>query len=103
MVIGSVRARMDRRGDKDGSKVLPITIHGDSAIAGRGRCRDLQHVPDPCHGVGGTVRIVINNQVGFTTSYIRDLRSTEYCTDIAKAVQALCCTSTGMTRKPWCW
>ena len=89
MVIGSVRARMDRRGDKDGSSVLPITIHGDSAIAGQGVVAETFNMSQTrAYGVGGTVRIVINNQVGFTTSYIRDLRSTEYCTDIAKAVQA---------------
>ncbi len=89
VVIGSVRARQDRLNDKDGSKVLPITIHGDSAIAGQGvvaetfnmsRARGFQ--------VGGTVRIVVNNQVGFTTSNPRDTRSTMYCTDIAKMVQA---------------
>lgn len=89
VVIGSVRARQDRLGDKDGSKVLPITIHGDSAIAGQGvvaetfnmsRARGFQ--------VGGTVRIVVNNQIGFTTSNPRDMRSTMYCTDIAKMVQA---------------
>ena len=91
VVIGSVRARMDRRGDKDGSSVLPITIHGDSAIAGQGVVAGTFSMSQTrAYGVGGTVRIVISNQVGFTTSYIRDLRSTECAPDIAKAVQAPC-------------
>lgn len=89
VVIGSVRARQDRLGDTDGTKVLPITIHGDSAIAGQGVVAETFNMSQArgfC--VGGTVRVVINNQVGFTTSNPRDARSTMYCTDIAKMVQA---------------
>jgi len=89
VVIGSVRARQDRLDDKSGSSVLPITIHGDSAIAGQGVVQETFNMSQArgfC--VGGTVRIVVNNQVGFTTSNPRDTRSTMYCTDIAKMVQA---------------
>ncbi|WP_375753174.1 2-oxoglutarate dehydrogenase E1 component [Vibrio sp. HN007] len=89
VVMGSVRARQDRLGDKDGSKVLPITIHGDSAIAGQGVVQETFNMSQTRgFRVGGTVRIVVNNQVGFTTSVQKDTRSTMYCTDIAKMVQA---------------
>ena len=89
VVIGSVRARLDRRQCDDGSQVLPITIHGDSAIAGQGVVQETFNMSQTRgFSVGGTVRIVINNQVGFTTSKTEDTRSTQYCTDIAKMVQA---------------
>ncbi|WP_158125300.1 2-oxoglutarate dehydrogenase E1 component [Vibrio fluvialis] len=89
VVMGSVRARQDRLGDDDGSKVLPITIHGDSAVAGQGVVAETFNMSlARGYCVGGTVRIVVNNQVGFTTSNPRDTRSTMYCTDIAKMVQA---------------
>ncbi|MFV0449017.1 MAG: 2-oxoglutarate dehydrogenase E1 component [Vibrio sp.] len=89
VVMGSVRARQDRLGDEDGSKVLPITIHGDSAVAGQGVVAETFNMSlARGYCVGGTVRIVVNNQVGFTTSNPRDTRSTMYCTDIAKMVQA---------------
>ncbi|GDY25842.1 2-oxoglutarate dehydrogenase subunit E1 [Agarivorans sp. Toyoura001] len=86
VVMGSVRARQDRRA---GENCLPITIHGDSAIAGQGVVQETFNMSQ-ARGfkVGGTVRIVVNNQVGFTTSNPRDTRSTQYCTDIAKMVQA---------------
>ncbi|WP_194755883.1 2-oxoglutarate dehydrogenase E1 component [Aliidiomarina indica] len=89
VVMGSVRARMDRRGCKDGSKALPITIHGDAAIAGQGVVQETFNLSKTrAFGVGGSVRVVVNNQVGFTTSKQEDARSTQYCTDIAKMVQA---------------
>ena len=89
VVIGSVRARLDRRGCTDGSQALPITIHGDSAFAGQGVVAETFNLSQTrAFKVGGTVRIVVNNQVGFTTSNPEDTRSTEYCTDIAKMVQA---------------
>ncbi|MGB3726206.1 MAG: 2-oxoglutarate dehydrogenase E1 component [Glaciecola sp.] len=89
VVMGSVRARLSRRDCNDGSAVLPITIHGDSAIAGQGVVQETFNMSQTRgFSVGGTVRIVINNQVGFTTSKTEDTRSTQYCTDIAKMVQA---------------
>ncbi len=89
VVEGSVRARQDRREDPDGDLVLPITIHGDQAFAGQGVVMEtLQMSQTRAYKTGGTVHVVINNQVGFTTNKREDSRSTEYCTDVAKMVQA---------------
>ncbi len=89
VVMGSVRARIDRRGCGDGTQVMPITIHGDSAIAGQGIVQETFNMSQTRgFKVGGSIRIVVNNQVGFTTSNHHDVRSTEYCTDIAKMLQA---------------
>ncbi|MBY6094845.1 2-oxoglutarate dehydrogenase E1 component [Ferrimonas balearica] len=89
VVMGSVRARMDRRNCESGKLVMPITIHGDSAITGQGIVQETFNMSQTRgFKVGGAIRIVVNNQVGFTTSNPEDTRSTEYCTDIAKMVQA---------------
>jgi len=88
VVLGSVRARQERL-NSVGETVLPITIHGDSAVAGQGVVQETFNMSQArAFKVSGTIRIVINNQVGFTTSNPEDTRSTRYCTDIAKMVQA---------------
>lgn len=89
VVEGSVRARQDRRQDPMGHAVLPISIHGDAAFAGQGVVMEtFQMSKTRAYGTGGTVHLIVNNQVGFTTSRQDDARSTEYCTDVAKMVQA---------------
>ena len=89
VVEGSVRARMDRRSDPLGKQVLPVLVHGDAAFAGQGVNQEtLALAQTRGYTTGGTVHIIINNQIGFTTSDPRDMGSTVYCTDIVKMVEA---------------
>jgi 2-oxoglutarate dehydrogenase E1 component len=89
VIEGSVRARMDRRGDAQGKQVLPVQVHGDAAFAGQGVVMETLALAETRgYFTGGTVHIVINNQIGFTTSDPRDSRSTLYCTDVVKMIEA---------------
>ena len=89
VVEGSVRARMDRRHDPEGRQVLPVLVHGDAAFAGQGVVMETLALAETRgYHTGGTVHLVINNQIGFTTSDPRDSRSTLYCSDVVKMVEA---------------
>jgi 2-oxoglutarate dehydrogenase E1 component len=89
VVEGSVRARMDRRGDPKGQQVLPVLVHGDAAFAGQGIVMETLALAETRgYYTGGTVHIVINNQIGFTTSDPRDSRSTLYCSDVVKMIES---------------
>ncbi|MEJ7138893.1 2-oxoglutarate dehydrogenase E1 component [Amphibiibacter pelophylacis] len=89
VVEGSVRARMDRRGDAKGAQVLPVLVHGDAAFAGQGVVMEtLAMAQTRGYYTGGTVHLVINNQIGFTTSDPRDTRSTQFCSDVVKIIEA---------------
>ncbi len=89
VVEGSAKARMMHRGDLDGSQVMPVLVHGDAAFSGQGVVQEtLNMAQTRGYSTGGTVHIVLNNQIGFTTSDVRDARSSLYCTDVVKMIEA---------------
>ena len=89
VVEGSVKARQDRRGDSEGDLVVPVLVHGDAALAGQGVVAETFQLSQArAFYTGGTIHVVVNNQIGFTTSEQEDLRSTVYCSDVAKMVEA---------------
>ena len=89
VVEGSSKARQERRGNAGHKEVLPVQVHGDAAFAGQGVVMETLNLAQTRgYGTGGTMHIVINNQIGFTTSDPRDARSTLYCTDVVKMIEA---------------
>lgn len=89
VVLGQVRARQERRGENGQAQVVGVLIHGDSALGGLGVNQTTFNLSQTQgYGTGGTLHLVINNQIGFTTSRLQDMRSSRYCTDIAKMVAA---------------
>jgi 2-oxoglutarate dehydrogenase E1 component len=89
VVEGSVRSRQDRYGDKDGDWVIPVNIHGDAAFAGQGVVMETFAMANSRgFSTKGTVHIICNNQIGFTTSNANDARSTLYASDVAKVIGA---------------
>ncbi len=88
IVEGLVRSKIDMKYDGDSSKIAPILIHGDAAVAGQGIVYEVSQMSKlDGYKTGGTIHIVINNQIGFTTNY-KDARSATYCTDVAKVTSS---------------
>ncbi len=89
VVQGGCRARQDRHEEDARDLVLPVIVHGDAAFIGQGVVTETLNLSKtPAYGTGGTIHVVINNQIGFTTSHPQEARSTLYCTEVAKLIQA---------------
>jgi len=89
VVEGGCRARQDRHEDDATDLVLPVIVHGDAAFIGQGVVTETMNLSKtPAYGTGGTIHVVVNNQIGFTTSHPQEARSTLYCTEVAKLIQA---------------